>query len=66
MNDGINSKKERKGEEEYNKKSLLKQRDKINKDLLILQKEIIKYENESQALDKKIERAGLDQNLIKE
>ena len=66
MNDGINAKKERKGEEEYNKKSLLKQRDKINKDLLILQKEIIKYENESQALDKKIERAGLDQNLIKE
>ena len=66
MNDGINAKKERKSEEEYNKKSLLKQRDKINKDLLILQKEIIKYENESQVLDKKIERAGLDQNLIKE
>ena len=66
MNEGISAKKERKGEEEFNKKSLLKQRDKINKDLLILQKEIIKYENESQILDKKIERAGLDQNLIKE
>ena len=66
MNEGINAKKERKSEEEYNKKSLLKQRDKINKDLLILQKEIIKYENESQVLDKKLERAGLDQNLIKE
>ena len=45
---------------------MLKQRDKINKDLFILQKEIIKYENESQVLDKKLERAGLDQNLIKE
>ena len=66
MNEGIIAKKERKDEEEYNKKSLLKQREKINKDLLILQKEIIKYENESQVLDKKLERAGLDQNLIKE
>jgi ATP-dependent Lon protease len=66
MNEGIDAKKERKDEEEYNKKSLLKQREKINKDLLILQKEIIKYENESQVLDKKLERAGLDQNLIKE
>ena len=66
MNEGIGAKKERKNEEEYNKKSLLKQREKIIKDLLILQKEIIKYENESQILDKKIERASLDQNLIKE
>ena len=66
MNEGISAKKERKDEEEYNKKSLLKQREKINKDLLILQKEIIKYENESQVLDKKLERAGLDQNIIKE
>ena len=66
MNEGISAKKERKDEEEYNKKSLLKQREKINKDLLILQKEIIKYENESQVLDKKLERAGLEQNLIKE
>ena len=66
MNEGINVKKERKDEEEYNKKSLLKQREKINKDLLILQKEIIKYENESEVLDKKLERAGLEQNLIKE
>ena len=66
MNEGISAKKERKDEEEYNKKTLHKQREKINKDLLILQKEIIKYENESQVLDKKLERAGLDQNLIKE
>ena len=42
MASGIESKKERKNEEEYNKKSLLKQREKINKDLFILQKEIIK------------------------
>ena len=66
MASGIESKKERKNEEEYNKKSLLKQREKINKDLFILQKEIIQYENESQVLDKKLERAGLDQNIIKE
>ena len=66
MNEGIDAKKERKDEEEYNQKSLLKQREKINKDLLLLQKEIIKFENESQVLDKKLERAGLDQNLIKE
>ena len=66
MNKGIDSKKERKDEEEYNQKSLLKQREKINKDILILQKEIIKYENESEVLDKKLERAGLEQNLIKE
>ena len=66
MNEGINAKKERKNEEEYTQKSLLKQRDKINKDLFILQKEIIKYENESQVLDKKLERAGLDLNLINE
>jgi hypothetical protein len=66
MASGIESKKGRKNEEEYNKKSLLKQREKINKDLFILQKEIIQYENESQVLDKKLERAGLDQNIIKE
>ena len=59
MTKGIDSKKERKDEEEYNKKSLLKQREKINKDLLILQKEIIKYENESQVLDKKIRKSRI-------
>jgi chromosome segregation ATPase len=57
MASGIESKKERKNEEEYNKKSLLKQREKINKDLFILQKEIIQYENESQVLDKKIRKS---------
>ena len=66
MDNGINSKKERKNEEEFNKKSLLKQKEKLNKDILIIQKEIIKYENESQNLDKKMERAAIDENIIKE
>ena len=66
MDGGINSKKERKNEEEFNKKSLLKLREKLNKDILIIQKEIIRYENESQNLDKKMERAAIDENIIKE
>lgn len=66
MDGGINSKKERKNEEEFNKKSLLKLKEKLNKDILIIQKEIIRYENESQNLDKKMERAAIDENIIKE
>ena len=66
MDNGINSKKERKNEEEFTKKSLLKQKEKLNKDILIIQKEIIQYENESQNLDKKMERAAINENIIKE
>ena len=66
MDNGINSKKERKNEEEFTKKSLLKQKEKLNKDIFIIQKEIIHYENESQNLDKKMERAAIDENIIKE
>ena len=65
MEGGINSKKDRKNEEEFTQKSLIKQREKLTKDILILQKEIVKKENESIALDKKIERASLDQNIIR-
>ena len=66
MDNGISSKKERKNEEEFTKKSLLKQKEKLNKDILIIQKEIIQYENESQNLDKKMERAAINENIIKE
>ena len=66
MDNGINCKKDRKNEEEFTKKSLLKQKEKLNKDLLIIQKEIVRYENESQNLDKKMERAAIDENIIKE
>jgi hypothetical protein len=66
MDNGINAKKERKNEEEFTKKSLLKQKEKLNKDIFIIQKEIIHYENESQNLDKKMERAAIDENIIKE
>ena len=66
MDNGINSKKERKNEEQFTQKSLIKQREKLNKDIFIIQKEIIKYENESQMLDKKMDRAAIDENIIKE
>ena len=66
MDNGINSKKDRKNEEEYTKKSLTKQREKLTKDILIIQKDLIKYENESQNLDKKMERAAINENINKE
>ena len=66
MDSGINSKKERKNEEEFTQKSLLKIKEKLNKDILIIQKEIISYEYESQNLDKKMERAAIDENIINE
>ena len=66
MDNGINSKKERKNEEEFTQKSLIKQKEKLTKDILIIQKEIIRYENESQNLDKKMERAAINENIIKE
>ena len=48
------------------KKTLEKQVEKLNKDLFIIQKQIVKCENESELLDKKKERAKLDENLIRE
>ena len=66
MDNGISSKKERKNEEEFTQKSLIKQKEKLTKDILIIQKEIIRYENESQNLDKKMERAAINENIIKE
>ena len=66
MDNGIASKKGRKDEEEFTRKTLIKQREKLNKDIFIIQKEIIHYENESQNLDKKMERAAINENIIKE
>jgi len=66
IKEGIELKKNKKNEELYNKKTLSKQVDKLNKDLFIIQKEIVKQENESVLLDKKKERAKLDENIIKE
>ena len=66
IKEGIELKKNKKNEELYTKKTLSKQVDKLNKDLFIIQKEIVKNENESVLLDKKKERAKLDENIIKE
>ena len=66
LNKCIELKKNKKGEELYNKKTLLKQVDKLNKDLFIIQKQIVKCENEAVLLEKKKERAKLDENIIKE
>ena len=53
-------------QEIYTKKTLVKQVDKLNKDLFIIQKQIVKCENEQVILEKKKERAKLDENIIKE
>ena len=66
IKEGIELKKNKKNEELYTKKTLSKKVDKLNKDLFIIQKEIVKQENESVLLDKKKERAKLDENIIKE
>ena len=66
IKEGIELKKNKKNEELYNKKTLSKQVDKLSKDLFIIQKQIVKNENESVLLDKKKERAKLDENIIKE
>ena len=66
IKEGIELKKNKKNEELYQKKTLSKQVDKLSKDLFLIQKQIVKNENESVLLDKKTERAKLDENIIKE
>ena len=66
LKEGIDLKKTKKGEELYQKKTLTKQVEKLNKDLFIIQKQIVKCENEAVLLEKKKERAKLDENIIKE
>ena len=66
IKEGIELKKAKKGEELYQRKTLTKQVEKLNRDLFIIQKEIVKCENEAVLLEKKKERARLDENIIKE
>ena len=66
IKEGIELKKNKKNEELYTKKTLSKQVDKLNKDMFIIQKKIVKCENESVLIDKKMERAKLEENIIKE
>ena len=53
LKDCIELKKGKKEEELYTKKTLVKQVDKLNKDLFIIQKQIVKCENEQVLLEKK-------------
>ena len=66
MIEDISAKKNRKEEEKFNQKTLNKQVERLNRDIFILQKQIVKYENESEMLDKKTERAQINSNIINE
>ena len=66
MDKGISAKKERKNEEEFTKKSLLKQKEQLTRDIFVIQKALIHEENESKKLDKKFDRAAINENIIKE
>ena len=66
MDNGIKSKKDRKSEEQFTQKSLLKQKEKLNRDIFVIQKAIISEEDKSRDLDKKFERAAINENIIKE
>ena len=66
MDKGISAKKERKNEEEFTKKSLLKQKQQLTRDIFVIQKALIHEENESKKLDKKFDRAAINENIIKE
>ena len=66
MKDVIKIKNGRKAEENYNKKTLQKQVDKLNQDILLIQKEILAVENKSKILDKKLEKARLSENNIRQ
>ena len=64
--DVLGLKNDRKDEEEYNQKTLQKQIEKLNQDLLLLQKEILKVENEGKRIDKKLQRAKFNENQIRQ
>ena len=65
LQEGLEIKKNKKNEEIYSKQTFSKQVDKLSKDLLLIQKSLIKSEMESDSLDKKKERLLLDENLIR-
>ena len=66
IREGIEKKKNKKNEELYSKQTFEKHVDKLSKDLLLIQKNIIRCESQSDLLDKKKERLLFDENYIKQ
>lgn len=66
MKNAIEIKKKKKEEEQYTKKTLSKQIEKLKTDILLVQKEILMLENDTKKLNKKYERERTKQNEIKE
>ena len=65
IREGIEKKKNKKNEELYSKQTFEKHVNKLSKDLLLIQKNIIRCESQSDLLDKKKERLLFDENYIK-
>ena len=65
IKEGIELKKAKKGEELYQKKTLAKQVEKLNRDLFIIQKEIVKCENEAVLLEKKKRKSKIGRKYNK-
>ena len=66
MKSVIKLKNGRKAEENYNKKTLQKNVDKLNQDILLIQKEILDVENKGKILDKKLQKAKFNENTIRQ
>ena len=66
MKSVIKLKNGRKNEENYNKKTLQKEVDKLNQDILLIQKEILSVENKGKILDRKLQKAKLNENTIRQ
>ena len=66
MKSVIKIKNGRKNEENYNKKTLQKEVDKLNQDILLIQKEILSVENKGKILDRKLQKAKLNENTIRQ
>ena len=66
MKSVIKIKNGRKNEENYNKKTLQKEVDKLNQDILLIQKEILSVENKGKILDRKLQKARLNENTIRQ
>ena len=66
MKSVIKIKNGRKNEENYNKKTLQKEVDKLNQDMLLIQKEILSVENKGKILDRKLQKARLNENTIRQ
>ena len=66
MKSVIKLKNGRKAEENYNKKTLQKNVDKLDQDILLIQKEILDLENKGKILDKKLQKAKFNENTIRQ